>query len=141
MINPFKILVNRIRCFFGSIGFFKKQRRIKTHFEIGEYHFYVDMICGVPKMYHGQPHHSMPLDLAEDYVKSAIERQIIKVEKSYPHLDNYFNYISEKDDQESLKRGLEILISDLSGVIIYVNKLEVKSKADIRDEIINKVLR
>ena len=135
MINPFKILFNRFRCFFDSIGFFKKQTRIKTNFEVGDYQFYVDMICGVPKIEY------LPEKSLEYRIKRMIDQQIDKLEKSYPNIDRYFNYISRDNDQKSLKSGVEILISDLRGVTIFINKLEVKSKSDIRDEIISKVLK
>ena len=137
------VIVNRIKCFFDSIGWSKNQKRIKTNFEIGEYHFYVDMICGIPKTRYNDDgylsHHHI-----EDHVQKLIESQITDMGIKYPHIDKYFNYISNVKDQKSfvsLKKGLEILISDLDGVTLFINKLEVKSKSDIRDEIINKVLK
>lgn len=128
-----KIIYNYIRAWFWGIGSFHKITRVKHTLYIGDYQIYVDAIMSHPK--------SKIHNHKESLVKY-LEYFFEKKYSNYKTIADGLLKFKDKIEHKSIKDFFEVCI--LSGIgdelHSYINKFEVKSLSDIRDEKISKLL-
>lgn len=130
----FILIKNYIIAWFESIGWYKKISRIKTTFEIGEYKIYIDMFSSHPRRKYDK--------------ENIISYYKYKLEHEYSHdrwkiIIDTMAPLKEPKYAKTLKDFIEtVVLTDIDpyGLRTFINKLEIKTKADIRDEKINKLL-
>lgn len=128
-----RIIYNYIRCWFWGIGSFNKITRIKHTLYIDEYQIYVDVIVSHPK---SRLHHH------KESIISYLEHIVSQKSNNYKVIVDGLLRYKDKIDHKSIKDFFEVCI--LSGIgndfNSYINKFEIKSLSDIRDEKISKLL-
>ena len=131
----FIILKNYIKSWFESIGSSKNIRRVKHKFNVGGYFLYVDLFCSFPNSYKWNI-----IDIIFHYENTLILEDDKWNLKTY--LDVMIN--SNEADYKTLQDFIEVVIlSNISSrfqIYTYINKLEIKSPSDIRNDKLNKLL-
>jgi len=134
----FILIKNYIIAWFESIGWYKKISRIKHTFELGggsgEYKVYLDM-------YSSYPRNKYDKDSIVDYYN-------IKLKHEYSHarwklIIDTMAPSKEPKYRKTLRDFIEtVVLTDMDpyGLKTIINKIEIKTRADIRDEKINKLL-
>jgi len=134
----FTLVKNYIKAFFGSIGWSKKIYRVKHTFYFDDHQIELDAYCAFPKSAKNPTNRKFYPNIIK-YYEYKIEQEYDKWKVS---IDAMIRHIDELDNK-TIRDFMEVVIlTDINAYDIstYINKISIKTRADIRDEKINKLL-
>lgn len=126
----FTLVKNYIKAWFGKIGWSKRISRIKHTFYFDDHQIYLDAYCAIPK----------------NHRSSIIKYYDYKIEQKYQDWKTFIDVMIrhlDEIDLKTMKDFMEVVIlTDVYpyGLSTYINKIEIKTIADIRNDKINKLL-
>jgi hypothetical protein len=136
------LVKNYTKAFFDSIGWGRRIKRVKHEFNLHGHTIYLDVFCAIDKHEFGFASSSKNINNIIGYYNKTLTKKDREWNlKQYLGVMVRCKYKGDLDGYKTIQDFIEMcILSEIGGTHTYINKMVVKSLADIRNDKLNKLL-